>query len=141
MALTNDSSTTATTALTQLAQSEPLRLRIRGNSMLPTLRSGDFVELKAKCCYLPGDIVAFRHEDNRLLVHRIVGYRPYRSGFYFVAQGDAASHNDIPQRMSCIIGRVSNVPVTLMDRVRAGVDFARIVLNALRRRKAQLSKG
>ena len=56
--------------------------------------------------YLPGDIVAFRREDDRLLVHRVLGYTLSGHGLRILTKGDRLSREDEPVTLQSIVGRV-----------------------------------
>lgn len=62
-------------------------VRVHGNSMYPTLRSGDTVVLVRDDHYEVGDIVAFRSEQlgGAVVIHRIISAEPDGT---FVTQGD-----------------------------------------------------
>ena len=49
----------------------PLQLTITGNSMFPSLKSGDRVTVRREDTYSPGDIVVFRHNGG-LTIHRLL---------------------------------------------------------------------
>jgi signal peptidase I len=57
-----------------------------GNSMLPYLRGGDLVAVRAADSYQVGDVVAYHNPilDNQLVLHRVVGF----DGTRFVMKGD-----------------------------------------------------
>jgi hypothetical protein len=74
--------------------------------MLPLLQPGCRVVIAPRRIYLPGDIVAFRSDKGNLLVHRVLGYRPYIFGLYIQTAGDAAPSLDRPIRRADILGRV-----------------------------------
>lgn len=93
-------------ALRQLADEEPVCVVVRGDSMLPLLEDGDRVEIVARARYLPGDIVAFRRADQRLCVHRLLGFRPTRGGWRMVTRGDAARALDPPLEPEQVLGRI-----------------------------------
>jgi hypothetical protein len=123
-----------TRTLRDLALAGPVALRIRGSSMLPRLREGDRVELRARRFYLPGDIVAFRGLDGRLLVHRVVGFRLRHGRVELVAKGDAAARSDAPIPLSSVIGRAANVRVNWRERASALSAFAGIAFQSFRQR-------
>jgi signal peptidase I len=62
-------------------------VRVQGNSMYPTLRTGDTVLLIRDDRYVVGDIVAFRSKQlgGAVVIHRIVDVAPDGR---FVTQGD-----------------------------------------------------
>lgn len=62
-----------------------------GQSMEPTLRSGDLVVTRSASEYAPGDVVAFE-SGSGLVIHRIVGGSAEEG---FVMQGDNRSTADI----------------------------------------------
>jgi hypothetical protein len=74
--------------------------------MAPLIEDGDRVEVLSRAHYLPGDVVAFRREDERLSVHRLLGFRPTRAGWRVVTRGDAARALDPPIERGRILGRV-----------------------------------
>ncbi len=76
-------------------------VRVTGESMEPTLRSGDLVVARVQSTYGKGDIVAFRpprHTGGRstAVIHRIVGGSPQEG---FIMQGDNNKGKD-PWRIS-----------------------------------------
>jgi signal peptidase I len=63
---------------------------VDGNSMEPKLHKGDLVIVRKADGYGIGDVVAYRHPDIGLVIHRIVG----REGDRFVLRGDNNSWLD-----------------------------------------------
>lgn len=109
-----------------------LRLAVTGSSMLPAVRPGDVLMIRAcdPAAACIGDIVAYTR-DGRLFVHRVVG----RAGAAFITQGDALPFADPPVAAGELLGRVIKV-------VRRGRAFrpttllpfpARIAANVFRR--------
>jgi peptidase S24-like protein len=81
-----------------------VRVRIRGESMLPTLWPGDLVEIES--CSLenvrPGEIVLAQH-DERLVLHRLVAcHRP--NGF--LLRGDSVPSPDPVLPPEALLGRL-----------------------------------
>jgi signal peptidase len=69
---------------------------VSGDSMEPTLRSGDFVILRRADAYASGDVVVYRVPQGEpgagtLVIHRIVGGSAEAG---FVTQGDNKQHPD-----------------------------------------------
>jgi signal peptidase I len=69
---------------------------VSGDSMEPTLRSGDFVVLRLADSYRTGDVVAFRIPDGEagagtFVIHRIVGGSESTG---FITQGDNKASPD-----------------------------------------------
>ncbi|MFZ0686860.1 MAG: S24/S26 family peptidase [Terriglobales bacterium] len=85
-----------------LVPTSTLRLRVSGESMLPTLWPGDFVEIQS--CSLedlqPGEIVLALRDD-RLFLHRLVASE--RDGF--VLRGDSMPHPDPTYPREALLGR------------------------------------
>ena len=83
-----------------------LRLRVRGQSMLPSIWPGDIVEVQA--CALrnlkPGDVVlAFR--ENRFILHRFVA----DSDRGFVLRGDSMPSADPAYPADALLGKAIRV--------------------------------
>lgn len=93
-------------AVRDLAAQAPVEATVRGGSMAPLLKDGDRVAIARARLYLPGDVVAFRAGDGRLVVHRLLGYRLHRGRLAGVAQGDAAPLPDPPFPLEALLGRV-----------------------------------
>lgn len=130
-----------TSSLERFARDEPIEMVVRGDSMVPALRRGDSVRVRARRLYWPGDIVAFRGDDGRLWMHRLVGYRFGRGGLCVVTRGDALGGFDSPVPRRRVIGRVvaveGNAPehrVTLGSRVRWVASWVRHVVASRVRR-------
>ncbi|HLX82495.1 MAG TPA: S24/S26 family peptidase [Terriglobales bacterium] len=83
---------------------QTVRLRVHGESMLPTLWPGDVVEIES--CSLavirPGDI-ALAHAEGRLFLHRFV---ELRSPEGFVMRGDSMPAMDPQFPSEALIGRL-----------------------------------
>ncbi len=84
---------------------QPVRLRVHGESMLPTLWPGDVVEIES--CSLddvqPGEIVLARRED-RLFLHRFAS-RCWPNGF--VMRGDSMPGPDPQYTAEALLGRLA----------------------------------
>ena len=96
-------------AVRDLAAEAPVAATVRGTSMAPLLADGDRVTIARARFYLPGDVVAFRAGlagEERIVVHRLLGYRLHRGRLACVTRGDAASLPDPPVPLGELLGRV-----------------------------------
>jgi signal peptidase I len=93
-----------------LAGGIPLRSRIRGTSMLPTLWSGDSVSVRPATLadVRPGDIAVFLR-NRHLVAHRVVRREVGRTGVSIVTRGDAQRMDDPPIQACEMLGVVSAV--------------------------------
>lgn len=119
--------------LRDIAAAETLNLVVSGDCMRPLLESGDRIRVRGGRIYWPGDVVAFRRADGRLLVHRILGYAPSRSGWSVFAKGDHLSREDEPVARDAVIGRVVDgggrpIEIGAARRWRSTLEFLRILL-------------
>jgi hypothetical protein len=105
-------------ALGRMASEGPLTIPVRGTCMEPWLSDGDRVEVRRRRWYWPGDVVAFQDRRGRLVVHRLLGWRPARGGLRLLTQADAASRADSSVPRSHVVGRVQ-APVPWNQRLRA----------------------
>ena len=96
-----------------LLAGEPLRLRIRGTSMVPALWPGESVtidSLDMKCIKI-GQIVVFSR-DGHFVIHRVVRIDPPVDGTNdgtMVTRGDTAVRDDAPVLRSEYLGAVAAV--------------------------------
>jgi hypothetical protein len=97
---------TVSSALSDLASTGPIRLRIQGDCMFPLLRSGAKVEVVGKRFYWPGDVVIVHSIDGRLLAHRLIGCYVKSGRLKWLTQADAAERPDCAVSTRKIIGRV-----------------------------------
>lgn len=69
---------------------------VSGDSMLPTLRPGDLVVLRAGGRYDPGDVVAYRPPPGDIAEHAVVIHRlgPPGPDGSLTARGDHNTHDD-----------------------------------------------
>ncbi|HPN35485.1 MAG TPA: S26 family signal peptidase [bacterium] len=108
----------------------PFRFQAAGASMSPFIRNGDILTIAPfGGAIRPGDVLAFRHPENRrLTVHRVIGCRS--SGYLF--KGDNGCHSDGWATRGDIIGRVARVEHK-GRRMRLGLGPERLVIAALSR--------
>jgi hypothetical protein len=123
----------ATAALRSFAATEPLDLVVNGHCMRPSMPHGSRVSVRQRRIYLPGDVVAFRRADGRLLVHRLLGLTLGRRGAWLITQGDHLSREDDPVTLDQVIGRVvacdgSATPVSPQQRLRSLARYLRATL-------------
>lgn len=103
----NSSSITVALCRGALANGTALRLRIRGTSMTPALRSGDMVSVhRANLAdVLPGEVVVFIRKGH-LVAHRVVRRAVSDNGVVVVTRGDSCRHDDLPVSQDDFLGVV-----------------------------------
>jgi hypothetical protein len=122
-------------AIRELAREEPVTVTVRGDCMAPLLADGERVEVAPARRYWPGDVVALRAADGRLLVHRLLGYRWRAGRLLYVTRGDRCPAVDVPVPLADLLGRVAS-PRSLSPpaaRLRAVLAFLRLVARRLGR--------
>jgi hypothetical protein len=102
-------------ALRHLA-SEVLAIRVNGRCMQPQLQHGAVVRVRSAPRYWPGDVVVYRNRQGLLLVHRVLGYYRRRGRWQLLIQADGAPGPDQGARPEQILGRVTDVRVTIPRR-------------------------
>ena len=127
-------------AVRDMARERPVAVTVRGTCMAPLLADGDRVEVAPARVYWPGDLLAFQAADGRLLVHRLLGYRPHAGRIACVTRGDACPHPDAPVPLDRLLGRVTAVEgrgggglVSPAARVRAVLAWLGLAARRLRR--------
>ena len=93
-----------------LASGAPLAFRVRGNSMLPALASGDsiFVRHAEPSDAAPGDVVVFARSGH-FVAHRVVRRSTEAQGSVLVTRGDACVDDDPPVAQDELLGVVTGV--------------------------------
>ena len=120
-------------ALGELAREGPLAAVVRGGSMAPPFADGERVEIAPARWAWPGDVVAFRAADGRIVVHRVLGFRLHGGRLALVTRGDAAPRPDPPVAPDCLLGRVrARVGVAL--RLRSAGSFIALAAAGAARR-------
>lgn len=122
--------------LREAVRTSGLALRIAGDSMEPALGRGTVVAVRPARIFWPGDLVAYVRRDSRLVVHRVLGYRPGRR-WSLLTQADIADEPDAAVPLDRVIGRViapDKGSVALRHRLRAAMAFvSRASMGAMRR--------
>ncbi len=119
----------------------------RNQCMAPWIVEGDLLKVQRKKIYLPGDVIVVEGE-NGLLVHRLLGWRPFRGQLSVVTAGDASPSIDHPVAVKQVLGKVvsgtnrkeaANVP--LAHRSQAILRYLGFAIAALKRRWRALGSG
>jgi hypothetical protein len=116
-------------ALRDLAREHPVEVTVRGGCMAPLLSDGERVKVAPARFYWPGDVVVFQTADGRLLVHRLLGWRPWAGVLAGVTQGDGCPCHDAPVPRERLLGRVTapeRARPRPADRLRALSTFLRL---------------
>ncbi len=89
-----------------LGRGQRVQLTVSGSSMSPFIRDGDTVEVRPVQGTLPvGSIVLAEFEQDRYVVHRVVG----RSSGTYLLRGDAQIRPDVPVAIDNVVGHVTRV--------------------------------
>jgi len=125
-------------ALRQLAAEEPLRVQVTGQCMSPLLSEGAEVEVERRSFYWPGDVIAFRAGDDRLLIHRVIGVSMRHRRLRLVTQADSKTGPDGSVGLDQVIGKVCGgqcpdelVHIPLAQRVASVGRFLRAAFRRL----------
>jgi hypothetical protein len=90
-----------------LAEGEGAVLRVAGGCMEPDLAHQAAVRVEGSRFFVPGDVVAFHcPHQNRLLMHRFLGYVPSRGTWKLMTMADRGVRPDPLVDSSHVLGRV-----------------------------------
>jgi hypothetical protein len=113
-----------------LKQGISVQLRVSGNSMQPLLRGDEILEIAPLAGQMPrlGDLLLFRTQDNKALVHRVI-WRHWRQG-RVQTQGDACLACDAPIPVAFIFGRVERIifPYCIINLQKPSMRFKGLVV-------------
>lgn len=96
-------------AIRQMSHDGPLTISVDGDCMFNSVPNGSKVQIERHHIYWPGDIVIYGRGDDRLVMHRFLGYVPGRRGWYCVTRADQAKNADAPVLVNRIVGKVKRV--------------------------------
>jgi len=88
-----------------LASEDGISFRVAGVCMAPSLADGARITVAPARFYWPGDVVAFLSASDRLVVHRVIGYRPTAARLLLWTQADESRAPDAPVPMERVLGR------------------------------------
>lgn len=92
---------------TAMADGDALVLRVAGDCMQPDFADKTPVRLERPEFFFPGDVVAFHcSKQNRLLVHRFLGYVWRRGTWHLMTMADRGARPDPLVDVSSVFGRV-----------------------------------
>lgn len=93
-------------ALQAIATENPISLRICGNCMAPVLQDQELVQVRKQRWYWPGDILAVRLANGRLVSHRLIGVYLRRKRLRFLTRADNSSRPDGSVTGEQILGKI-----------------------------------
>lgn len=95
----------------ELSRRRPLRFRMSGTSMRPTIEDGDVVTVEPIdiASVQPQDVVFYVSASGVPLIHRVVAVEERSGCTYVVTRADCAELANAPVPLSHILGRVTAV--------------------------------
>jgi hypothetical protein len=109
-----------------LAAEDGITFRVAGVCMAPSLANGTRITVAPARFYWPGDVVAFLSASDRVVAHRVIGYRPTAARLLLWTQADQGAAPDAPVPMERVLGRIME-RVTPRQRAAALLRLARHV--------------
>lgn len=115
-------------AINELSRDGPLTLDVDGDCMVGSVSHGSQVQIERQSLYWPGDIIVYGRGDERLVVHRFLGYVLGRHGWCGVTQADNTARADAPVAVGRILGKVLQIDCvpadsTLWQRLRSFIYY------------------
>ncbi len=109
-----------------------MTLEVNGHCMAGSLPHGSRVRIERQAWYLTGDIVLYGRADNRLVVHRFLGYVPGHRGWRGVTRADNECRADSPVPLERLVGKVKridhlDVHCTTSQRLLASGQYLRVL--------------
>jgi len=95
--------------LKSLAQEGPVTAIVNGDCMQRTMPEGVRVRLEYKSRYWPGDVIAFKRGDGKIVCHRLLGYVPGRNGWRVITRAENTRRVDVPVHLRLVVGMVTGV--------------------------------
>ena len=101
--------------------------------MVPLVNDGDYVTLKGRRVYWPGDVIGTLASPNDLVLHRCIGYYVNGDGLRMLTQADNAKKPDGPIPLRNVIGRLDDHHPNAGDRIAALHKYANAMKAKARR--------
>ena len=119
--------------LKTFVQEGPLTVVVNGDCMQRTIPGGSRLRLENRRRYWPGDVIAFKRGDGKIVSHRLLGYAPGRTGWLVITRAENARQVDVPVFVREVLGKVTHVDDELFqpamkDRARAVTQYFAAVL-------------
>ena len=95
--------------LKSFAQEGPVTVVVDGDCMQQTIPSGARLLLEFKRNYWPGDVIAFKRNDDKIVCHRLLGYAPGRNGWRVITRAENTDQVDVPVNVGHVLGKVISV--------------------------------
>ena len=93
----------------EISHGGPLTISVDGNCMFNSVPDRAKIQVERRTFCWPGDIVVYGRQDERLVMHRFLGYVPGRHGWRGVTRADEATCADAPFSTDRILGRVIKI--------------------------------
>jgi hypothetical protein len=96
--------------------------------MSPCLVDGSLVRIAAARRLLPGDILAYRDGNGRMVLHRLIGYYRRQGHWRLLLQADSAMRPDPGIAGERVLGKAIEVQIPLGHRLWATLRYAKSVI-------------
>ena len=93
--------------LKTFAREGPLTVAVDGDCMQGTMPCGSVLRLESERKYWPGDVIAFKRKDGKIVCHRLLGYVPGRNGWCVITRAENSVQVDKPVLLSSVLGKVT----------------------------------
>ena len=125
--------------LKSFVQEGPLTVVVNGDCMQATFPRNSHLLLERMRIYWPGDAVAFKRGDGKIVCHRFLGYLPTHRGWCILTRADSSARADMPVFVRHVLGRATRVDdqpflPEIKDRLRALMLYLPAIVQQLSRR-------
>jgi hypothetical protein len=87
----------------------PLTVVVDGDCMQGTISGGSRLRLESERKYWPGDVIAFKRNDGKIVCHRLLGYVPASNGWRVITRAENSVEVDKPVLLRNVLGKVTFV--------------------------------
>ncbi len=106
-------------------------VREKGTCMSPCLGDGSPVRIAVGRLFLPGDILAYCDNNQRMVLHRLIGY--YRCGgrWRLLLRADSARRPDRGITGERVLGKAIDVEIPLRHRVWSALRYTKFAIGTV----------